>query len=337
MELYNTWNEFDTVYKMDQKDANIFYSKQYEDFEKNRGNSCIYIGNKIAVIVVSVWRKGVFKWGEMPSEPFYLCEQDRTVDVEQRFLDLVIDKIMPEKISWLAASGTTANFCAFPTKSKRIPFGNYIIDLTQDEETLFAGVTSKCRNMIRRAEKDDVKIIHGGIELLDDYILADRETWNRSGLKKEYRLDYERYLKFFGSNAEIFIAKKNHLVQGGAIFLYNEAMSYYLYGASINKPSPGALNLLQYRAMLEMKRRGVQYYNFVGCRIDEDKDSKYHGIQKFKSSFGGKLFRGYMFKSTDHSQQYKTFITLYRIKNGFKKMNGDIIDQEIHKWKDINL
>lgn len=312
-------------------EANVYYTEQYSHFEKLRGHSCIYAYDERGIITVVIWHKLVFKWGSFPSEPFYFQPD---ID-EQKFLDDVLSRLT-KYCSWISKTEEGANFKAFPSKSLRIPFGNYIIDLTNDEETLFSNVTSKCRNMIRKAKKDGVEIICGGEEYLEDYLKVDSDTWERSGLKIDFKAIYQNYLHAFGDKARIFLAIKDGVTQGGAFFVYNQAMSYYLYGASIKRPSPGSMNLLQWEAMIEFKKQGVKTHSFVGCRINEDKDSKYHNIQKFKSSFGGELVQGYMFKSIFNPTAYKLFCFCLKIRHPKSPIQGDTIDQEIHKWHDLN-
>ena len=338
MEIKHSWSDLPLDIKNKLCNANIFYSGKYEKFERRRGNNCIYVYNDIAIIVIIIWRKLFFKWGEMPTEPFYYINvnNDEVESVERVFLDDVMKVTNHKEFYWLGASGTAAIFHAYPAKSTRIPFGNYIVDLSRDEEELFSALNGKCRNMIRRAERDGVEISFGGKELLDKYIVVDKDTWERSDMREHSQTEYENYFDSFDNNSRIYIAEKDGVVQGGAIFIFNKEMSYYLYGASIRRPSPGALNLLQYRAMMDFKSEGVHFHNFVGCRINEDPDSKYHGIQKFKGSFGGELVEGYMFKDVDNSILYKLFVIAYRIKNRSECMPKDIIDQEIHKWRNIN-
>ena len=335
MQIARSWNKLSSDVKRSLINANIYYSSKYEDFEKNRGNSCLYVYNATAIIVITIWKKFFFRWGEMPIEPFYF-HQFKGAEVEKHFLDEVIKFTIGREFQWLGASGTAATFQAYPTQSVRIPFGNYIVDLSKQEEEIFSKFDGKCRNMVRRAERDGVAIIHGGKELLERYMAVDLETWSRSHLKGHANSEYMNYLSSFGDNCRIYLAEKENVVQGGALFIFNSVMSYYLYGASIGRPSPGALNLLQYSAMMDFKSEGVKFHNFVGCRINEDSDSKYHGIQRFKRSFGGELVRGYMFKETDSSWLYKLFNILYHIKTHSKKQQGDIIDQEISKWNELN-
>lgn len=331
MQVYEKREHIPPEFASRLEEANIFYTIEYERFENNRGHTCLYACDERGILLIAVWKKLFFRWGNMPSEPFYfkedVCERD--------FLDEVMQAVS-KKVFWISQTDACACFMSYPSESKRIPFGNYIVDLTQDETVLFGNVTSKCRNMIRKAKKDGVIVICGGIELLDDYAAAECETWERSGASRNHKSVLLNYLETMDGFAKIYLAKKDGQVQGGAVFIYNQAMSYYMYGATVSRPSPGAMNLLQWKAMMDFKLQGIKYHSFVGCRIKEDPDSKYHGIQKFKSSFGGTLIQGYMFKYTPNMFLYRLFLTALRIRHPFQKSKGDIIDQEIHKWKDMN-
>jgi FemAB family. len=83
-----------------------------------------------------------------------------------------------------------------------------------------------------------------------------------------------------------------------------------------------------------MKEHNVKAYNFVGARINEDPNSKYHAIQHFKKGFGGEMREGYLFKTIINKSKYKLFYKLRALKN--RDFVGDVIDQEFHKWTNIN-
>ena len=70
MQIARSWNKLSSDVKRSLINANIYYSSKYEDFEKNRGNSCLYVYNATAIIVITIWKKFFFRWGEMPIEPF---------------------------------------------------------------------------------------------------------------------------------------------------------------------------------------------------------------------------------------------------------------------------
>lgn len=319
--------------------ANIYYDGRYSDYEKLNNNTVQYIYNEAFIQVVSIHRmKKFFAFAQLPSEPFALSG-DPANEVEMRaFLDeaLVAMKKML-KVDWISSTLAGAIFKAYPTKSKRIRWGNYVIDLSdKTPETVFSGFDSKHRNMVRRGEKSNITVKFGGIELLEDYLALDEQTWLRSNKKINNSKVYKNYIKALGENAVIGIAYDSENVpQAGLMGFYNDAMFYYMFGASANSPAPGSTHYLQFQTMKLMLERGVKAYNFVGCRINVDKGSKYEHIQHFKKGFGGDLIECYMFKTVLRNTKFKLFNLIYLLIKGIK-MPTDAIDDELPKWAEIN-
>lgn len=299
-----------------------------------KGDSLFYVYDDERILPVRYRKKYVFKWTLLLSEPYNM------VDTPQRsleeFLDMAI-RVLEKRLSSMWTISTASGFFA-DTPSKncwRIPFGSHVIDLSLPEEELWKKIHSKHRNVIRKAEKDGVAIRHGGLELLDDYISIDKETWERSNTKapgKDYYLNQVKSLK---RKLDIYVAYFQGSPQAGAIFYVNQAMCYYMYGCSANFPRTGSANLLQWNAILEMKNMGVEKFSFVGCRINEDEDSKYHGIQRFKERFGGELVTGYLFRVVSKPCWYKLFCKGMQLASKSKEPYKDAIDEEIEKWRDI--
>ena len=90
------------------------------------------------------------------------------------------------------------------------------------------------------------------------------------------------------------------------------------------------MNLLQWTAILDMKRLGVNIYDFVGARISPKEGSKLETIQRFKARFGSQMKVGYLWKYPLNKFKYKTFYFLVRMHACLKKQTyiGDIIDEE---------
>lgn len=315
--------------------ANVYYSKGYENIRKNHGDYPVFFFNDTFLWVVFVNKKLIFVNALLPTEPVKIRD-GKNGDLK-KFLNEA-SRIMKEKLKlhWIGPVQNQAIFESKPDECVAIPFGNFVVDLSLDEEQLWNNVHSKHRNVIRKAEKDGLTLRSGNtIDMIDEYLVMDALTWARSN-KKSYTKDAVlELIQNCRENITIYIVDKSGVNQGGAIFFYNKVMSYYLYGASIDKPSPGAMNFLHWNAMLDMKKTGVKNYSFVGCRINEDYDSKYHTIQRFKERFGGELIEGYMFKCIYNRNMYMLFRLLKNIKSG-NKFNTpmDIIDQEIWKWSE---
>lgn len=313
---------------------NVFYSEIYAEYEKTNKSRVVYIYDDDFVQVVALHRiHGIFRTAVFLAEP--VCLGEFNAESLKAFLNAAVDWLDKiEKIDWISVTPASSLFRTYPDRSERIKFGNYIIDLSLSEDELFKKVTSKHRNMIRRGEKSRIEIRFGGVELLPDYMIVDKQTWERNGKTIDNTSFYKNYISSMNDNVVVGMAYHEDVPQCGLIGLYNKAMFYYMFGASADRPEPGSTHYLQWRTIQKMKKSGVKYYNFVGCRINVDSDSKYHNIQHFKKGFGGTLEECFLFRSILHPKQKNLFDKLLKMRSG--NQPNDVIDQEISKWSDIN-
>lgn len=320
------------------KQANIYYCSKYVDYEKSNDNSVLYLYNESFIQVVTIKSlKKIFSFARFPSEPFEISKINHDEMGLKEFLDEVLITLKTQqKVDWIESTFAGALYREYPTKSQRIRWGNYIIDLSDKTlEQVFNGFDSKHRNMVRRGEHSEIVIKFGGRELLEDYLTLDKQTWLRSNKNIDNSILYQRYIEAFGENLIVGVAYNTQgIPQCGLIGVYNNAMFYYMFGASADKPEAGSTHYLQFQTIKLMMERGVNAYNFVGCRINVDKGSKYERIQHFKKGFGGMLVECYMFKAILNNTKFKLFKVLYSIKG--KTLSSDAIDEEVHKWTDIN-
>lgn len=331
MKFVNDYNSLPEAIKLELQNANIWYQISVFDYALNTGVKTVFFFDETYIIVGFIQKKLFFKYMLFYTEPF--CYNSNSVGQYRLFLDEIVSLSKTKlDIDFIAQTSAAALFTEAPAKSVSIPFGSYIIDLSQAEEELWDNVHSKHRNVIRNAEKNGVKVVKGGHELLDDYLLAEVETCKRSNMSSAGKKFYSDLFKEYKGNIILFLAYQNAKIQGGAIFYYNSTMAYYMHGASVNKVTTGAINLLLWEAIKFFKTENVRKFSFVGARINEDKNSKYHGIQNFKKRFGGELFVGKMFKVVNKPWKYKLYKFLLAIKTR-GTINKDIIDQEIQKWQ----
>ena len=316
--------------------ANIFFQPSFERFCTRDGGKIVYVYSRSYIMPIVISKKLIFRYASLPTEPFKYC------DVNESLADFLTEACeyakRTFKLHWINEPSTSALFMDYPDKSKHIPFGSHVIDLSMTEDEMWKKMHSKHRNVIKKSENDGVVIMRGrSEELIRDYHTIDIDTWKRSNKTDAGLKAIKDQIDFLGENAIIYMAYYEGKPQSGALFYYNEAMCYYMYGANCNKPHTGAGNLLQWCAMLEMKTLGVKKYSFVGCRINEAENSKFHGIQRFKERFGGELVKGYLFKVIFNKPLYLLFKFLVCVKLSIetKKITvyKDVIDQEIKKWE----
>ncbi len=313
-------------------DFNAYYSDEYAKYLRGER---VLIFSSGWIIPVIINKRSIFCYATFLSEP---KEYNSSIDESgPQFLSEVCNYMHTAyRIQWSNPAGPSTLFSFVPDHSISIPFGSHIIDLTLPEETLLANMHSKHRNVVRKAAKDGVEVKNGGAELLGDYCMIDEQTWARSNRKGEGESEYERFVKALPDNTRVYVSYFEGQPQTGAIIMYNKQMAYYLYGASINHTHNGSGNLLQWEVIKDMQKEGVLKYSFVGCRINVDENSKYYGIQMFKSRFGGELFEGRIFKVIYNQFMYHLFRFAATIKSTIHNKHytqySDIIDQEIHKW-----
>lgn len=318
-------------------DANVFYSDNYASFERATNNTYIFLYSENYVLACRISNKACFIYVHFPSEPikYNQCGNESL----KEFLNDIVQYLRQElNVQWINMNDAASLFMDYPDGAVKIPFGSHVIDLSLDEEALWKNVHSKHRNVIKKAEKDGVIIKKGTTkQLIADYHKIDVETWSRSNRGAKGEDSLSEVINSLGDNVIIYMAYKDDEPQSGAIFFVNKQMCYYIYGANKNNQSTGSGNLLQWKAILDMKEAGVKKYSFVGCRINEDENSKFHGIQRFKERFGGELIQGYLFKIVFNKPMWVLFNLLVSIKS-FKQNKGfkfpqDVIDQEINKWE----
>ena len=102
MEIFERWKDIEPLLKEKKAEVNVFYTEEYYNLEVGRGNRCIYIFDDRGLILVVIWRRLIYNWGVMPSEPVYFLEVD-----EKAFLNDVMEAIKG-KIYWLNQTGATA-------------------------------------------------------------------------------------------------------------------------------------------------------------------------------------------------------------------------------------
>ena len=244
---------------------------------------------------------------------------------EKRFLNKVMTYLRSSECDLVVPAPPNTIFRTVPDGAVAAPYGSYVVDLTVSEETRWNKLHSKHRNAIRSARKKGVQI-KAGVEYADAAYRLIRRTLKRSRLGFLSTKSFKRLLAALEGNISVVVAEQGGVLQGCAVIPYSAHSAYYLYGGSSDTPASGAMNLLQWEAMRHFSELGTKRYDFVGTRIDPDKDSKQRGLQMFKERFGGRLLQGYLWKYPFRRWKYACYQIAVRGLRG-----GDIVDKERHR------
>lgn len=165
-----------------------------------------------------------------------------------------------------------------------------ILNIAGSPDDILAAMKPKTRYNIRLAGKNGVNARVGkGAEDFEVFWRLAEETSRRDGFFLHSRSYYRKLLDGSDGDFEniLLIAgfPGQDLAVGVINFFQNRAT--YLYGGSGGKHREAmAPYLLQWRAILEAKKRGCLSYDFYG--ISED---KWPGITRFKLGFGGEIVK----------------------------------------------
>lgn len=157
----------------------------------------------------------------------------------------------------------------------------YTLDLRQTEEELLAGMRSKTRQYIRKAEREETEIVRDitGEHLATCYAIY-QETARRAGFGLHTQAYYDNLYRLYPAERQyLYIA----LRQGTPLsFLWmvcagRQAVEFYGGVADAGQDLKSNY-LLKWHAIQEMKAAGYEVYDLNG-RVNE-------GIAQFKQGFG---------------------------------------------------
>lgn len=152
-------------------------------------------------------------------------------------------------------------------------------------EIIWDNMSSKNRNVIRKAMKSGVKIYHGQFpEIYEEFRIVYNEAMGRNHAGKFYYFDdafYQSILEDLPQNAQVFFAKKDGIVVAASIMLSaNGRMNYHLSGGLDAYRKFAPTNLLLYQAALWGCANGCRTL-YLGGGVGSGEDNLF----KFKKSF----------------------------------------------------
>ena len=179
----------------------------------------------------------------------------------------------------------------------------FLVDITKSEEELFAQMKPKTRYNVRLAEKKGVKtrvIAKSEFssvkqasnskcrfpESINKFFELVSETAKRNRIKPHPKKYYQTMFETIPQEQlKLYVAEyKGEMIAANAVVFFGSTATY-LHGASSNKHRNLMVPyLLQWRAILDAKKRGCTRYDFGGVAMKEKKKG-WEGITRFKTSF----------------------------------------------------
>jgi Acetyltransferase (GNAT) domain len=177
----------------------------------------------------------------------------------------------------------------FKNYSADRPYRTFIMDISQPIVDLRSNLLQKWRNILNKAEKNNLEVIQGtGDDLFDKFLSLAKEMCERKDFQigvdlNHYRLvqrDLPDKLKM-----QIMLCNDSGETIAGIVCSAIGDTGIYLLGASGNKAlKTGASYLLQWNMIKHLREKGVHYYD-LGCFNPVVNPGVFH----FKQGLAGKI------------------------------------------------
>lgn len=168
------------------------------------------------------------------------------------------------------------------------------LSLELTEEELLAQMRKSTRYEIRKAEKENIKIVAKQDEKeIKAFYQLQLETAHRQKFVP-FSLPYwqKQFAAFVPDNEVILYSayyQDQLLAQAMIIFYGQEAVYHYGASTALARRYPGAA-AIQWQAIKEAKKRGLTRYNFWGVAPEGDEHHRFAKLSVFKRGFGGEDF-----------------------------------------------
>jgi lipid II:glycine glycyltransferase (peptidoglycan interpeptide bridge formation enzyme) len=174
----------------------------------------------------------------------------------------------------------------------------FTIDLKKEKDLLWKELDSKLRNIVRKAEKNEVEVLvvtgSDMVSYLDQFQLLRQETQSRAIGKNQKASMLLKSNNFFTNllqlyDSSFFIAKHQNKIVAMALMVQSGKVIYYYSGGSdlqANK-NTGASSLLIWKAIEYAKDANLEFFDMGGVPKNPDKSHPAYGVFSFKRSFGG--------------------------------------------------
>jgi hypothetical protein len=229
-------------------------------------------------------------------------------------------KLFSEYADWLYKNNIVCEFVRFHPILQNQEMCNDFYSVTQlgevvhmdlsSPETIWENITSKNRNVIRKAIKNNVKIYNGRFpEIYEAFRIIYNETMDKDNAMEYYYFEkdfYESILNDIPYNAQVFYAKLDDTIIAASIILScNNKMNYHLSGSLRKYSSLAPTNLLLYQAAMWGHMNGYDTLYLGGVGSVED------SLFKFKRAFyRGELNHFFIGKKVFNQSAYMELISL---------------------------
>ena len=248
---------------------------------------------------VSMWEYGLFvTWLEWELDPDVtdslqgLCVEENCLFIQVETIDYTWASSLLAGENWeRCLEREWAEWKGYWKYYKKfIPPYTALIDLTQSEEEILAGMKPKGRYNIKLARKKWVLVeqVDTHIWNITKFHKLMGETTSRDSFAGNTLEYYKIFLESLGNSQMFFAYHEQEVIAAGIFVVEWDVMTYYYGASSSNKRNVMAPYLLQWSAIEHAIKRWCKLYDFLGVAGDNETNSSLSGVTNFKMKLSPK-------------------------------------------------
>lgn len=185
------------------------------------------------------------------------------------------------------------------------------LNLSLSEDAIWKSqISSKNRNMIRKAEKEGVTIVESddyeAFRRLYDGTMEDLHAEDFYFFPRSY---YDEYKRTFKDKSLLCLAMLDGKAIAGSMFMFSDDYAHYHLSARDRVYSRyAANNLILWYAIQKAKERGCKWFHFGGGTTGSEGDS----LLRFKKEFGKTLCEFWIGKRVHNQTVYNQIVEQWR-------------------------
>lgn len=322
IEITSQWNDELFLFKKENKD--LYFSEEYVRLTAHSGQTplCIVCKNSGNVLLLPFLRSEFGSFFDFETPYGYGGFISNCDDATW------IQKALAEIISYFAEQKYLAGFIRFHPLLNNADLCRNVFTVIDDRKTIAINtsvseeeiwqnqISSKNRNMIRKAEKNGLEFFRDDeFKYIEQFKQLYNSTMQRLDAADFYFFDdeyYRRFVEIFKGKGFLGCISKDSEIIAAALFMYeNDYGHYHLAGSNRMYSSLGTNNLLLWKVACEMHREGVKEFHLGGGTDSDEENSLY----KFKKSFSLNIKQFSIGKIIFNEEAYKKICTEWEKKN----------------------
>ena len=188
------------------------------------------------------------------------------------------------------------------------------------EEEVFSQFKPIYRNLIRKAQKENVEVKFG-LDCFDDFYKLYKD---KLVLENAPFDSYEQIKKMVFSldntgRSLCGVAYCNGIPDAGIVNINDGINAYYFWAGTALNPHQGSLRLLHWEIIKKYIVLGIQNYRMGAAREGDLLNEKHARLLAFKTGFGSQIDKGYHFTLVINKFKYNLYKSLITLKAKIRK------------------